>query len=168
MADNEQPQAAPKGGKMKIIILIAVIVLIAVGVSVGVTLYLLGGDSETESTAEAEAETAAPALPAPAQYFEFDRPFVVTLNAEGRQRYLQVFVALLAREPTVLAAVELHNPVLRNRLLSLFGQQDFLALQTEEGRLALQTATLEAINEILAKESAGSIEQVLFTNFVMQ
>ncbi|MDX5298076.1 MAG: flagellar basal body-associated FliL family protein [Gammaproteobacteria bacterium] len=166
MADNEQPQAAPKGGKMKIIILIAVIVLIAVGVSVGVTLYLLGGDSETESTAEAE--TAAPALPAPAQYFEFDRPFVVTLNAEGRQRYLQVFVALLAREPTVLAAVELHNPVLRNRLLSLFGQQDFLALQTEEGRLALQTATLEAINEILAKESAGSIEQVLFTNFVMQ
>jgi flagellar FliL protein len=82
---------------------------------------------------------------------------------------MQVFVSAQSRDQETLDAMELHMPLIRNKLIMLFSGQDFEGLQTPEGKAKLRTESLTLINEILEKEASGSsIEQVLFTNFVMQ
>lgn len=163
----EEKQAEEGGGKSskKLIIIIAVVVLIAIGASVGVTYFLLA-DSSEESPAE---ETAAAPVKQPAVYFAMKPPMVVTFDQQGRQRFLQVHVSLMARSQTVLDGVELHMPVIRNRLINVYGAKDFEALQTHEGRVALQQESLEIVNTVLTEEKVGGdIEAVLYTNLVMQ
>jgi flagellar FliL protein len=66
-------------------------------------------------------------------------------------------------------ALTLHMPLIRNSLVLLFSSQSFADLQTEEGKVALKAAAVDAINGILEQETGqGGIDDVLFTNFVMQ
>ena len=60
-------------------------------------------------------------------------------------------------------------PVLRNRLVLLLAGQDFEALSTPAGRESLRqqiTADVQALAE--AEVGTATVEQVLFTNFVLQ
>jgi len=65
--------------------------------------------------------------------------------------------------------VDLHGPVIRNRLINLYGARDFEVLQTHEGRMGLLEDTKVAINTILQEQKvAGEVEAVLFQNVVLQ
>ena len=60
-------------------------------------------------------------------------------------------------------------PLIKNRLVMLFGGEVYEELQTDEGRELLRQKALEAVKEITEQELGKSdIEQILFTNFVMQ
>jgi flagellar FliL protein len=174
MAKKEAPQApasaeAKPPGKMKLIILIAVVVLLAIGLSVGATWFLLSkGDSTTEQQAEASAEPAVP-LKQPAIYEELSPAFVVNFTQQGRARYMQVSVALMARDQLALDALKVHMPVLRNRLVMLFSSQDFEALMTPVGKEMLRQQATASVQELAEKETGKlTVEQVLFTNIVLQ
>ncbi|UZE94948.1 flagellar basal body-associated FliL family protein [Alkalimarinus alittae] len=165
--DNKDVNEEETGGKSskKLIIIVAIVVILAVGLAVGATLFFLKGDSSASDAAEVPVEE----VKKPAIYFDIKPPFVVTFDVEGRQRYMQVFVSAQSRDQASLDALELHMPLIRNKLIMLFSSQDFQGLQTAEGKASLRLASLNLINEILEKEASGSsIEQVLFTNFVMQ
>lgn len=116
-----------------------------------------------------ETAAAAPERPASALYYPLRPPFVVNFEHRGRVRYLQVSITLMARDPAVIEAVQQHMPLIRNRVILLLGGEDFEELRTDEGRELLRLALLEALQEILEEElGKPGIEQVLFTNFVMQ
>lgn len=145
------------------------VVIMAVGLSVGATLFFLSGtEARDASPVAAEGESGASSDSAPALYYRFEKPFITTVAQEGKSRYLQVFVALVARDATSEAALGTHSPLLRSRLLTLFGSGNFLTLQSEEGRQALKSEALILVNEVLEAEGAPPIERVLFTNFVLQ
>ncbi|MFD2229927.1 flagellar basal body-associated FliL family protein [Alkalimarinus sediminis] len=166
--DNNSENQEEQGGKSKkkLIIIVAIVVILAIGLSVGATLFFLKGDDSGSSEDEA---VPAEEVKMPAVYLDIKPPFVVTYDVSGRQRYMQVFVSAQSRSQESLDEMELHMPLIRNKLIMLFSSQDFEALQTPEGKAALRTESLTLINEILEKEASGSsIEQVLFTNFVMQ
>jgi flagellar FliL protein len=75
----------------------------------------------------------------------------------------------LAREQSGLDGLRTHMPLVRNRIVLLLSGETFEGLQTDEGRIQLQQKLLAAIQEILQKETGKpGIEQVFFTNFVMQ
>ena len=174
MAKKEAPQAAASAeakpaGKMKLIILIAVVVLLAVGLSVGATWFFLSkGDSAAEQQAQASAEPAVP-LKQPAIYEELSPAFVVNFTQKGRARYMQVSVALMARDQVALDALKVHMPVLRNRLVMLFSSQDFDALMTPVGKEMLRQQATASVQELAEKETGKTtVEQVLFTNIVLQ
>jgi len=60
-------------------------------------------------------------------------------------------------------------PLIRNRVVMILSGEPFDTLQTDAGRVQLQQKLLAAIQEILQKETGKpGIEQVFFTNFVMQ
>ncbi len=158
-----------EGGKSKkkLIIIVAIAVLISIGLAVGATLFFLNGDNSEESGAEDDAPVEEVKLPA--VYLDIKPPFVVTYDVSGKQRYMQVFVSAQSRDQASLDAMELHMPLIRNKLIMLFSGENFEGLQTPEGKESLRASSLTLINEMLEKESSGSsIEQVLFTNFVMQ
>ncbi|WP_250657666.1 flagellar basal body-associated FliL family protein [Alkalimarinus coralli] len=167
--DKKGENQEEQGGKSnkKLIIIVAIVVILSIGLSIGATLFFLKGDGGESEAGEEQA--AVEEVKKPAVYLDIKPPFVVTYDVAGRQRYMQVFVSVQSRDQASLDTMELHMPLIRNKLIMLFSGQDFEKLQTAEGKTALRDASLSLINEMLEKEASGSsIEQVLFTNFVMQ
>jgi len=165
-AEDNQEQAGEGKSKKKLIIIIAIIAVIAIAASVGVTMFLLGEDEPEQSSDEVVEEVVD--LPEPAVYSSIKPPFLVTFNVNGRQRYMQISLTALSRNTSSLDAMEHHMPLIRSKLISIYSGLDFEIVQTEEGKLALQEQTVSVINKVLEGEGASGIENILFTNFVLQ
>lgn len=167
-SDGEEADAKAGGGKKKLIILV-VLGLLIVGLSVGGTLMAIKflGPQEVPQSAEAAQEEEPP--PAPAIYYPIKPAVTVNFSVKGRQRYLQAELTLMTREDDVISSIELHMPMIRNAMVLLIGGQDYYELQTAEGKELLRQACLQEIQRLLEQEiGKPGIEQVLFTNFVMQ
>jgi flagellar FliL protein len=164
-AEDQEGQGEGKS-KKKLIIIIVLVSILAIGLSVGATLFLLGGDSSDESEdAEVVVEEV---VKEPATYLSITPPFLVTYNVEGRQRYMQISVSVSSRDATALDALEHHMPLIRSKLLTSYAGQSFDEVKTDAGKVALQAKTVEVINGVLESEDSGQIENIFFTNFVLQ
>lgn len=176
MADADQDQAGenqekPKspGGKKKLILLATVLIGV-IALSVGATLGALKFLSPAEPPVEVAAtEEQKPLPPAPAIYYPLKPPILVNFSVKGRQRFLQVELTLMTRDGSVISAIELHQSMIRNALILLIGGHSFEELQTAEGKELLRQSCLQEIQRLLEQEiGKPGIEQVLFTDFVMQ
>jgi flagellar FliL protein len=109
------------------------------------------------------------AFDAPAIYHPLEPPFIVNFKDRGRNRFLQVEVQVMTRDPKMIEHLNKHMPVIRNNLLLLFGSQTADGLQSTEGREKLRKAALEEIQKILNRETGHKgVEELYFTSFVMQ
>ncbi len=148
--------------KMLIFIIAGAVALI--GITVGLTLFLLSGDDAPE---EGE-EDAAPVV-VQLKYIDMKPPFTVNYQVEGRTRIMQVNLSLAYRNEGVDQAVKLHMPLIRHNLINLIGGQDFNTLRTMDGREQLRQKILESVQQVIEQETGeAGVENVLFTNFVMQ
>jgi len=153
-------------GKLKLIIAIVVALLLAIGLSVGATWYFM--HSAQSKPAAAVAETA-PIGKQPAIFEPMAPAFVANFNQNGRQRYMQVSITMLARNQADLEALKVHMPVIRNNLVMLFSGQDFATLASPVGQEMLRQKATASVQEVAQKELGKVvIEQLLFTNFVLQ
>lgn len=172
-------ESAARKKKLLMLAAIGAVLLLAAGGGTWFALRLLSGDKAPP--AEVKADAAAPAAeaknekPAPkpahkdALYDVLDPPFLANYQVLGRSHYLQLSLAVMARDEGAIEAVNNHMPLLRNRIVMLLSGEAFEQLQSDEGRVQLQQKLLAAIQEILKKETGKlQIEQVFFTNFVMQ
>lgn len=174
--NEESSEESGGGGKKKLLILI-VVGIVLIGLSVGGTLMAIGMFSEEppaaaeggEASGEAAAAEEVVETAMPAIYYPLKPTIIVNFNARGRQRFLQADVSLMVREDDVVAAIEEHGTMLQHGLLMLFGGQDYGELQTPEGKELLRQMALEEVQRMLEQEiGKPGVEQVLFTNFVMQ
>ena len=168
--DVPSPAAATEGkGKLKLIIMIVLGLLLAVGLSVGGTLYFMSRGA-SEKPAEEASQANAPPQRATAIYEVLAPAFIVNFaNTGGRQRYMQVSVALMSRDQAALDALKEHMPLLRNQLVMLFSSQEFASLATPVGQEMLRQKATASVQALAEKEIGKlAIEQVLFTNFVLQ
>jgi flagellar FliL protein len=171
MAKSEEakdPAGEGKGkGKLKFIIIIVVALLVAIGASVGGTWFFL--HKSMAKTEEHPAEAATPAGKAAAIYEPLSPAFVVNLDQNGRQRYMQVSITLMTRDQAGLDALKVHMPVIRNNLVLLFSGQSFDALATPIGQEMLRQKATASVQEVAQKEVGKLVvDQLLFTNFVLQ
>lgn len=158
-----------KGGKKKLIIIIVAALLVLGGGGAAAYFFLFSGDDAESAEGESAAAEEMVQTDGPAIYLELEDPFVVDFMVSGKQRYLQLNMTLKSRDQGQIDAVKLHMPLIRNSLVLLFSSQSFDELQTLEGKQALKASAVETINKILTEETGlGGIEDVLFTNFVMQ
>jgi flagellar FliL protein len=152
-------------GKLKLVILIVVAVLLAIGLSVGATWYFMHSN-QSKPVAVAEP---APVGKQPAIFESMAPAFVANFNQNGRQRYMQVSITMLARNQADLDALKVHMPVIRNNLVMLFSGQDFATLASPVGQEMLRQKATASVQEVAQKELGKVvIEQLLFTNFVLQ
>lgn len=164
-----------KGGKKKLIVMLLV-GLALIGLSIGGTLFALQMLNPEEPAIAAEGEEGVEGeevVEEPkrnsAIYFPLKPPIIVNFQARGRQRFLQAELTLMARENEVIEAVEMHMPMIRNSLVMLFGGQVYEDMQTAEGKELLRQEALTEVQRLLEQETGNpGVEQVLFTNFVMQ
>ena len=156
----QSPAIAP-ASKSKLPWIIAAVVLIA-GAAGGGWWWWQG----QANAADAEAPAASRPV---AQYFAMEPSFVVNLADTDAVRYLQADVQLMTRDPATAAALGLHTPAIRNRLLLLFSQQDSAQLMQRSGKERLQEKALAEVVALLRAEGApDKVEAVLFTSLVTQ
>lgn len=170
--DESGSETAAAGGKKKLIIFV-LLTLVLVGISVGGTLYFLGffdPPAPEPGTEEAAAQETAEAAPQPAMYFPIKPAFVVNFQSRGRQRFLQTDVTVMTRDQRVFTALQSNLPLVKNRLVMILSGELYEELQTDEGKELLRQKAHEGLQQIILEEigAEDGVEQVLFTNFVMQ
>lgn len=112
---------------------------------------------------------AEPKVLPPAQYIALEPAFIVNLADTDGVRYLQADVQLQTRDPDTVAAIGLHTPIIRNRLLLLFGQQTSQQLTGRTGKERLQAQALAEVRAVLkAQHAANKVDALLFTSVVIQ
>ena len=151
-------------GKIKLIVLIVVALLLAIGMSVGATWFFMHSAQSKPAAVETAVVGKQPAI------FEPMAPaFVANFNQNGRQRYMQVSITMQGRNQADLEALKVHMPVIRNNLVMLFSGQDFATLASPVGQEMLRQKATASVQEVAQKELGKVvIEQLLFTNFVLQ
>jgi flagellar protein FliL len=169
--DTESKKAKPKSKKILFIIIGVVVLVLAAGG--GAAFFLMhskkGGAAASAEGGEhgeggGDAKTHKAAI-----YQDIKPPFVVDLQDAGRQRYVQISVSLMTRDQKVMDAVVENLPLIRNNLVMVFSAQDINDLKTIDGKEALRQLALEEVQSIMTQEiGKAGIEQVLFTNFVLQ
>jgi len=166
MAKSEAAVKDPaEKGKLKLILLIVLALLLAIGLSVGATWFFM---HSSQSKPAATPEAAGSGKPA-AIYEPMAPAFVANYTQNGRQRYMQVSITMMARNQADLDALKVHMPVIRNNLVMLFSGQSFDTLATPVGQEMLRQKATASVQEVAQKEVGKVVvEQLLFTNFVLQ
>ncbi|MGK0445846.1 MAG: flagellar FliL protein, partial [Bermanella sp.] len=95
----------PKSKKKLIIIIVVAVLVIAIGVAAA--LFLMGGDDTAEegTTEEAVAEEEAAPTAGPAIYIKLKPEFIVNYQVGPRQRYLQIYMEAMTRNPAIAEAL---------------------------------------------------------------
>jgi flagellar FliL protein len=155
--------AAPAQGKSKRKLLIIIAAASAVLVAGAAALWLHSGSNG--GAPEKKAVVVAPPV-----YLALDPPFVVNFDSEQTSRFLQITVQLMSRDPATIELLKANDPVVRNNLLLLFGNQKYSELSTRAGKEALRGQALASAREVIGAAGGHSekLEAVYFTSFVMQ
>jgi flagellar protein FliL len=166
-AESEDAASGKNRSKLLVVMLAAVIAAVAAG---GGVYFFAGGKSDAPARAANAAKEKHGAPKSPAVYVKFDPPFVVNFEAKGMMRFLQVSAEIMTRDPATVELIKLHEPMLRNDLLMLFGSQSYETISTREGKEQLRKEALAAVAKVIAAEGgdAKKVEQWYFTSFVMQ
>ncbi len=166
MAKEESVEEAEEagGGKKKLILILAG-ALVLVGAAVGGTMLVMGGDEQADATS-AEEEFVVKGDPT---YVDMKPAFTVNLAPEDPVGFLQISMQVLTHSRDVATDLEKHKPLIRNNLVTLFGQQNSVDLRAPEGKEALQKSALDLIQKVVDDQgSGGEVDNVFFTSFVMQ
>jgi flagellar protein FliL len=161
--------AKPNGRRRLLFIIVGSVAVVLLAAAVGAAWWLTASGHKAGSSAAA---TKAPPPPpsGPPLFLALDPPFVVNFDSEQAVRFLQITVQLMSRDPSTIELLKANDPVVRNDLLLLFGNQKYAQLATREGKEALREQALADVRKVL--EGAGGhaerVEAVYFTSFVMQ
>ena len=169
--------APAKSGKGKLVAIILGVV-VALGGGGGAAWFMLGKDAKAEASAEGgkkgkkskdDGEGEGEGAKQPAKYLSLEPAFVVNLAGPDADRYLQVQVELMTRDPLAADAIKLHTPAIRDRLLLLFGTKTADELSAREGREALRQLALAEVQKVMQEETGeDAVEALYFTSFVTQ
>jgi flagellar FliL protein len=181
---TEEPVAKKSGGSKLVVILLIVVILLLGGVLGGGAWLFLSGklgapaaeqaDGGTHEHGEAQPKKKKKDDHAVASYVligEAGKPLLVNLADTSEADFLQVEVQILTTNPELEAKVKAHMPALRHALLTLFSQQKSPELKTAQGREQLRQQALAEVRSVLEKQAhidPEDVEDLLFTNFIMQ
>ena len=122
--DNNTSEEQEKPKSKMLIIIIAVLVVLMIGGGVAAFLMMSGGE-------EAPVDDAAEPTQMPAIYFDFKPPFVVNYQWKGRQRYVQISMSVMTRNPAAIDTINTHMRNIRKKFESI--DPSFDCIKSEYG-----------------------------------
>lgn len=161
-AKGADVEAAPaKSKKMLFIIIGAVVVLAIAG---GAAFMTMGGDSK-KAKEERSGEKSASRTPV----FVVIEPFVVNLQQENGDQFLQVALTLQVPNAETAETIKLFMPQIRSRLLMVLSSKKASELLTSEGKHNLTDEIIDQLGDPFAGGAKGpTITDVFYTSFVIQ
>jgi flagellar protein FliL len=95
--------------------------------------------------------------------------FTVNLQPEHSEQHLQTNLTLKVEDESVVDLIKLHMPEVRNRVLLLLSGKTATQISSIEGKKKLASELTAEINHQFSEgRVTGSVENVLFTSFVIQ
>jgi len=149
-------------GKLKIVLGLAGIVL--VGVIGGAGYYFAfaetrGGDEVIDVSRHSKAENEPKSL-----MTKLDS-LIVNLNEMDTTRYLKVELQLSYKGAEIQDELEARNAQIRDLCIGILSSKSYSDVEGATGKQRLKEELIFGINEIL---TSGQIDQIYFTNFVVQ
>jgi flagellar FliL protein len=105
------------------------------------------------------------------RYVPLQPSFVTNFGdaSSARLQFVKADVSVRVTGQEAASAVRYHLPALRNSLVLLLSRQDESTVTTGVGREAIRAEALAELRSILeAEEGQPYLEDVLFTNFIVQ
>jgi flagellar FliL protein len=176
---EEEKKEEKKSNPMMIIIGGVLVLLLVIG---GVLAFLLSGGEEEEMakngpTASAgasggEAEERPSTFNSPRRksslevgpMYEMDQ-FIVNLMSDGGRRYLKIKVNLELEDEAMVEEITSKLPVLRDTIIRIASSKSLEEISTQKGKDGLKD---QIVNEINANMKDGKINNIYFTDFVVQ
>jgi len=168
------------GGKKKKMLIIIIAVVVLLGAGGGGYFFFMTGDDEAVTQEQLDAaldselgkvesgETQS-AQVGTALYVPMPRPFRFNIPGVARDRFVEIRVQLLVRNSDHEENAKMHIPLIESTLLSIFSQSNADDLSTSAGKESLKEQSLAALQKVMNDVVDNkTIEQVLFTGFVMQ
>jgi flagellar FliL protein len=167
MAEDMAFEQTPKSSKKLLVIIVVAVLLAAVG---GAGWFFLASDGAAEVEAPGVSVVRKEAIYVKLRTLGGKPSFIANFSEKtGRQRYLQIYAEAMTRDQGVADAMAKHMPLVVFKLSDLFSSQSFADLQTAEGKERLRQESTRKLQELLQQEiGRPGVEQVFFTNFVMQ
>lgn len=105
-----------------------------------------------------------------ALYVSLPRNLIFNVTGTGRDRVAQIGVQFLVRGPRNDVLAQENIPLLEATLLDVFSRATAERLVTSEGKREIRLQALDAVRTAMRDATNGSpvVDEVLFTNFVMQ
>ncbi|MBR9908285.1 MAG: flagellar basal body-associated protein FliL [Gammaproteobacteria bacterium] len=163
MARKNDTQAAPSGNNSPIMLIILILVLVLIGANT----YLLW---DTRNLAAASAMGATPPEPEPTDpVFLSIQPFTVNLASDQfGPRLLYAGLTLEVPSEQVKTTLMKNMPQIRNRLLVLLSGQQAEQIAQSEGKKILAKSIMDSLSAPYQGDEALVINDVLFTEFIVQ
>lgn len=162
--ENEAAEAAPKKkSKLPIIIIVAVLLVAVIGFA---AMKFLGGSSKPSAHKD-ETETAEAAPSSTPVYVPVD-PFVLNLQPDAGDYYIQIALTLQVPNQATADALKLYMPQVRSRLLLLISSKKASELLTSDGKETLRDDIIDTLSEPFSGSRGLIITDVAFTSFVIQ
>ncbi|MEE4639289.1 MAG: flagellar basal body-associated FliL family protein [Wenzhouxiangella sp.] len=162
----EQPKSRKK---MWVIIISLSSLLLLGGGGVGAYLFVFSEDDPLGLFGAEQADSNQSQPRQPPIYHSLEPAFVNNLSGTGGRRFMQVNVQVMARSPEVIAAVERHEPVIRNDLIMLFSDQTLESVDDTAGKEELRRRSLDTVRRILTdNDEPDGVEELFFTSFIVQ
>lgn len=197
MSDDKTP-GKKKGKRGKMIILLAVVLLLGGAGAAGgfFAAGMLGGAAHAETedpnrpklvlkgegkkggegekdepvigTVPGDGSTPKDASKYQATYYQIETPFTSNLKDSGAFAQISLAIATYY-DSRLVENIKQHEIAVRSAVLMHIADQDELELSTPQGKEALQKELRDAINKILLEKTGfGGVDNVYFTNFVIQ
>ncbi|MBI3712960.1 MAG: flagellar basal body-associated protein FliL [Burkholderiales bacterium] len=157
----EEGAPAPKSKKKLIVIIVAAVVLLAA--AGGGAMMFLGKKKSSDKKEEHKEEHAKAPVFMPLE------PFVVNLQSDEGDKYLQVQMTLQVEDDAQVNLIKANAPQVRSRLLMLLSSKDANEVLTPEGKEKLIQEIIEQVSlPFVPKGEPQKVSGVFFTSFVVQ
>jgi flagellar FliL protein len=162
-AKGAEAAEAPKKSNKMLIIVILVGVLLLVIAGGAAAFFILG----KKPAAEAEHAPAAESSKTPV--FVNIEPYVVNLQAENGDQFLQASLTLQVGDEATAEAIKTFMPLVRSRLLIALSSKKASELTTVEGKKKLTEEIIATLNQPFTPNGKPqTVNDVFYTSFVIQ
>lgn len=166
---SKAPEKAPADeaapvvkSKKKLIIMVSAAVLLLAAIGGGAAIFLSKKDSHSKD-AEHKSEPTKPPVFLPLE------AFVVNLQSDSGDKYLQVSMTLQVPDEEQANLLKLNMPQVRSRLLMLLSSKDTTEILTSEGKQQLIQEIVDQVKlPFVPKGTPQKVVGVFFTSFVVQ
>jgi flagellar FliL protein len=159
----ETMDAMPAGKSKKKLIIIIAVSLLVLGIAGAGAVLLLSKKNSPSKEKEHKVE------PAKAPVFVPLEPFVVNLQSDSGDKYLQVSMTLQAQDDETAELIKKNMPQVRSRMLLLLSSKDAAEILTSEGKEKLiEEIVTQAKQPFVAKGETQRVNGVFFTSFIVQ
>jgi flagellar FliL protein len=155
---------APAGkSKKKLFIMIGAAVLLLGAIGGGAVFMLSGKKNAKDKDKEHKEEVVK------APVFLALEPFIVNLQSDSGEKYLQVQMTLKVPDEAQSNLIKSNSPQVKSRLIMLLSSKDAAELLTPDGKDKLIKEIVEQVNmPFTPKGDSQKVSDVFFTSFVIQ